>query len=118
MLESENLKSTDPLKKEEKTLDLVIELVKKTLNFVKKRETGCIQCAKCAEVCPRGLYPVFIKEAIEEGNLERAKRLFIMDCIVCVLCTNVCPSGILLADRFRQAKEQILEIATDMGHID
>ena len=88
------------------------------MKLAKKRETACIQCAKCAEVCPIGLYPVFIKEAIEEQSLERAKRLFITDCITCVLCTNACPSGIPLADILRQAKGEILESATDASHID
>jgi electron transport complex protein RnfC len=92
-----------------------MKLAKKPVNFVKKRETACIQCAKCAEVCPRGLYPVFIREAIQAKDMERAKQLFIMDCVGCVICTNACPSGIMLADSFREARTYILERTTNVG---
>ncbi len=90
----------------------------KLANHVEKRETCCIQCAKCAEVCPVGLYPVFIKEAIEDKNLEKAKRLYLHDCITCVLCTDACPSGIALADIFRKAKGEIQNSDKETDHID
>lgn len=61
-----------------------------------KRETNCIQCGRCVEVCPIGLNPVFIKEAIEKGDLKKARRLYVMDCPTCMDCANVCPCGIPL----------------------
>ena len=62
-----------------------------------KRRTGCIKCSRCISACPVRLYPVLIFNAIDEGNLEKARRLYIKDCIACGICSYVCPSGIPLA---------------------
>jgi electron transport complex protein RnfC len=62
-----------------------------------KRKTDCIRCARCILACPVRLHPVLIYNAIDKGNLEKAKRLYIKDCIACGICSYVCPSGIPLA---------------------
>jgi electron transport complex protein RnfC len=62
-----------------------------------KRKTDCIRCSRCIRACPVRLHPVLIYNAIDKGNLEKAKRLYIKDCIACGICSYVCPSGIPLA---------------------
>jgi electron transport complex protein RnfC len=62
-----------------------------------KRRTDCIRCSRCISACPVRLYPILIFNAIEKGNMEKAKRLYIKDCLACGICSYVCPAGIPLA---------------------
>ena len=57
-----------------------------------------MRCSKCISACPVYLYPIFIFEAMEKGDLEKAKRLYLDDCFRCGLCSYVCPTGIPLAE--------------------
>jgi electron transport complex protein RnfC len=66
-----------------------------------KRRTDCIRCSRCISACPLRLHPISIVEAIEKGDIERAKRLYMADCFVCGICSYVCPSGIPLAETIR-----------------
>jgi electron transport complex protein RnfC len=63
-----------------------------------KRRTDCIRCSRCINACPLGLYPILIYKAIEKGDIERGKRLYMADCFKCRVCSYVCPSGIPLAE--------------------
>jgi electron transport complex protein RnfC len=67
-----------------------------------KRRTDCIRCSRCISACPLDLHPISIVEAIEKGDVERAKRLYLTDCFECGICSYVCPSGIPLADIMRK----------------
>ena len=67
-----------------------------------KRRTDCIRCSKCISACPLDLHPISIVEAMEKGDVERAKRLYLTDCFECGICSYVCPSGIPLADIIRK----------------
>ena len=62
-----------------------------------KRRTDCIRCSRCISACPLHLHPILIFEALEKGDIERAKRLHFADCFRCGICSYVCPSGIPLA---------------------
>ena len=62
-----------------------------------KRRADCIRCSKCIAASPLDLHPISIVEAIEKGDIERAKRLHLNDCFGCGICSYVCPSGIPLA---------------------
>jgi electron transport complex protein RnfC len=66
-----------------------------------KRRTDCIRCSKCISACPLHLHPVLIVEAIEKGDIERAKSLHMTDHFECGMCSYVCPSGIPLAEIIR-----------------
>jgi len=68
-----------------------------------KRRADCIKCSKCISACPLRLHPVSIFEAIEKGDVERAKRLYLTDCFRCGICSYVCPSGIPLAQTIARA---------------
>ena len=63
-----------------------------------KRRTECIRCSRCISACPVDLHPILIFNAIEKGDMERAKRLYMADCFACGVCSYVCPSGIPLAE--------------------
>ena len=65
------------------------------------KESPCIKCGKCSEVCPVGIMPVMIID-----NKEQAKKLKIDKCIECGLCSYVCPSKIEVREILKSIKEQ------------
>ena len=71
--------------------------------------TACLRCGRCTTVCPVGLLPQLMSEAIFMGNLERyEKKLYGLECIQCGSCTYVCPAKRPLMQEFKQAKAEIL----------
>jgi electron transport complex protein RnfC len=78
----------------------IIVFSKSKYKPVKKR-TDCIRCSRCINACPLDLHPILIFNAIEKGDMERAKRLYLADCFACGVCSYICPSGIPLADTIR-----------------
>ncbi len=62
-----------------------------------KQTTACIHCSTCIQSCPVRLHPILIYNAINKGDMEKAKKLWIKDCIACGICSYVCPAWIPLA---------------------
>jgi len=69
----------------------------------------CIRCGYCVEVCPQNLFPIWIAEASEGGELRRAEELDLLACIECGLCSYVCPSKIPVMERIQQGKRLLRE---------
>ena len=67
----------------------------------------CIKCAKCVEVCPVSIMPLFIGSAVEQGMYVQAETYNAMDCIECGCCTYVCPAKRPLVQWIRMAKGDI-----------
>ena len=65
---------------------------------------GCINCARCIDVCPRGLVPDQLFKLAQGAAWSAAAELGLQTCIECGLCDRVCPSNINLAEIFTQAK--------------
>ncbi|MCQ2453037.1 MAG: electron transport complex subunit RsxC [Clostridia bacterium] len=74
-------------------------------------EGPCIRCGKCSEVCPMGLNPYMIKAAADADDLEKAKKLNVMDCTVCGSCSFICPARRWLTASFKIAKSNIMQQA-------
>ncbi|MDO5569344.1 MAG: RnfABCDGE type electron transport complex subunit C [bacterium] len=62
------------------------------LENAKQNSSICINCGKCAEVCPVNLIPVLIKD--NANNPRKLKELQPHKCIGCGLCSYICPSRI------------------------
>ena len=65
---------------------------------------GCINCAQCIDVCPRGLVPDQLFKLAQGAAWSAAAELGLQTCIECGLCDRACPSNINLAEIFTQAK--------------
>ena len=72
-------------------------------NFLKSFE--CINCGRCAEVCPVKLFPSLILKNIE--NINKLKKLRVKECIDCGLCSYICPSKIEINEYTLLAKKKV-----------
>ena len=71
--------------------------------------TACLRCGRCTTVCPVGLLPQLMSEAIFMGNLERyEKKLYGLECMQCGSCSYICPAKRPLTQMFKQAKAEIM----------
>ncbi len=71
--------------------------------------TACLRCGRCTTVCPIGLMPQLLADAISAGDLERyEKKLFGLECIQCGSCTYICPAKRPLMQIFKQTKAEIM----------
>ena len=54
--------------------------------------SACINCGKCAEVCPGGLIPKILADAAEHGDADTFMREYGMECCECGCCSYICPA--------------------------
>ncbi|MCR3922310.1 MAG: electron transport complex subunit RsxC [Firmicutes bacterium] len=67
----------------------------------------CIKCAKCVDVCPVSIMPLFIGSSVEQGMYDKAESYDAMDCIECGSCAYICPAKRPLTQWIRMAKGEI-----------
>ncbi len=71
--------------------------------------TACLHCGRCTTVCPNGLMPQLMADAVTVGDLERYEnKLYGLDCIACGSCTYICPAKRPLTQTFKQIKAEIM----------
>lgn len=70
------------------------------------RETPCIRCGRCVDVCPMDLVPTKIALAARAADWELARKYHMAACIECGCCAYACPAGIPLAHLIRMGKAQ------------
>lgn len=68
------------------------------------RQTPCIRCGRCLEVCPVTLNPTRIAHAVKHNLLDIADRYFISACMECGCCSYVCPANIELTGYIKTGK--------------
>ena len=71
----------------------------------------CIRCARCVNVCPMHLTPVFMNMYGKARRWSEVEELRIMDCMECGCCQYICPARIPLVQQFRTAKFAIRQAA-------
>lgn len=69
-----------------------------------RRQTACIRCGRCLEVCPENLNPTKIAHAVKSNLLDVAEQHFIGACIECGGCSYVCPANIELTGYIKTGK--------------
>lgn len=69
----------------------------------------CIQCSKCARVCPMILMPMFIDNSSRAQDYADAKKYGAVSCILCGCCAYICPSKRPLVQSIQVAKKAIRE---------
>ena len=78
--------------------------------------TACLHCGRCTTVCPQGLLPQLMADAVYIGDLERyEKKLYGLECIACGSCTYICPAKRPLTQTFKQTKAEIMALKRAAG---
>jgi electron transport complex protein RnfC len=73
-----------------------------------EKETSCVRCGRCADVCPMNLVPTKLAMAARYQKISLAQRYNIMACFECGCCTYTCPANIKLVQLIRTGKAQII----------
>lgn len=73
----------------------------------KENESVCIRCGKCISVCPMGLQPYAIANAVKAHDMQTLKGLYPLNCIECGSCAYICPGRLQLLDYCKLAKIEI-----------
>ena len=95
-----------PIQKNTNALTLLAE---DPLEKAEKQMSFCLHCGRCSTVCPNGLVPALMADAIDMKNWERyEKKLYGLDCIACGCCTYICPAKRPLTQMFKQTKAEIM----------
>ena len=89
-----------------KTSGAITVLTKAEIGSAKSkgRQTPCIRCGRCLQVCPVNLNPTKIAHAVKNGKLEMAKDYHINSCMECGCCSYVCPANIELTGYIKTGK--------------
>jgi len=89
-----------------KTTNAVTVLTKEQIGSAKfaRRQTPCIRCGRCLQVCPENLNPTRIAHAVKNNLLNVAKHYYISACIECGCCSYVCPANIEVTGYIKTGK--------------
>jgi len=79
-----------------KTGGAVTILTEKSITKAKfqNRETACIRCGRCLDVCPANINPTKIAHAVKFAHMDIAQQYHINACIECGCCSYICPANI------------------------
>ena len=69
-----------------------------------RRQTPCIRCGRCLEVCPENLNPTKIAHAVKHNLLDVAEQYYMSACIECGCCSYVCPANIEITGYIKTGK--------------
>ena len=95
-----------PIQKNTNALTLLAE---DRVERAEKEQTACLHCGRCSTICPNGLVPALMADAINMQNWERyEKKLYGLECIACGSCTYICPARRPLTQMFKQTKAEIM----------
>ena len=89
-----------------KTTGAITVLTKEQIGRAKfaGRQTPCIRCGRCIEVCPERLNATKIAHAVKYGLLDVAQDYYMSACIECGCCSYVCPANIELTGHIKTGK--------------
>ena len=71
------------------------------------RETVCVRCGRCVDVCPLNLVATKMATASKNEDWDLARRYHLQACCECGCCAYVCPAGIPLVQLIRTGKAKM-----------
>lgn len=69
--------------------------------------TACIRCGKCINNCPMRLMPVSVEQALKTDDIDRLKKLNVLNCMECGCCSFGCPAARPLVQSMKLAKQKV-----------
>ncbi len=70
----------------------------------RSRETHCVRCGRCVDVCPMNLVPTKLALACRAKDMDLAQRYHIMACFECGCCAYTCPANLPIVQLVRTGK--------------
>ncbi len=71
------------------------------------KQTACIRCGKCVGNCPMKLMPVAVEQALKTDDIDRLKKLSVLNCMECGSCSFGCPAARPLVQSMKLAKQKV-----------
>jgi electron transport complex protein RnfC len=68
------------------------------------RQTPCIRCGRCVEVCPERLNPTKIAHAVKYNLMDVAQDYYMSACMECGCCSYICPANIEITGYIKTGK--------------
>lgn len=95
--------------------DLDVPVVKNTngimaIEDVKRADTECIRCGRCADVCPMELSPLSFAALADRQDWNGMKELNLKSCIDCGCCEYICSAGIPIVSKIKAGKKAVAEM--------
>lgn len=89
-----------------KTSGAITVLTEKEIGAIriKSKETACIRCGRCVEICPMNLNSTKIAHAVKHNMLDTAEEYNMSCCMECGCCSYVCPADIEIAGYIKTGK--------------
>ena len=89
-----------------KTSGAITVLTEKEIGRAKyrRKQTACIRCGRCLDVCPVNLNPTKIAHAVKHNMLDLAKEYEMASCIECGCCSYTCPANVELTGYIKTGK--------------
>lgn len=69
--------------------------------------TNCLNCGKCAQVCPEGLICAKLAQAAAADDMEGFIKMHGMECIECGTCNYNCPANRNITQSVRTMKKKV-----------
>ncbi len=69
--------------------------------------TNCLNCGKCAMVCPEGLICAKLAHAADANDMESFVKMHGMECIECGTCNFNCPANRNITQSVRTMKRKV-----------
>ena len=73
----------------------------------RSKETPCVRCGRCVDVCPLKLVPTRLALAARNKDWDLARKYHIQACCECGCCGYICPARIPLVQLIRMGKVQM-----------
>jgi len=70
--------------------------------------SACINCGRCAEVCPGRVIPKLLAECAEKYDLETFEKYDGLECCECGCCSYICPAKRPLTQAIKSARKLVL----------